>query len=158
MINDESQGCTAKHLHYDGLHYYKFIVQFAGERIFKISEHLAKLLAKCLILSYAPFVLRFCPQRCRTCQVNKITCISRSETVTNNVVMLCRPVLTDRLTQSVTDRLLILYSIMLRHLVLCYSSCVQSVSHGIFLYICVRCKRAFSSLCTHGLDRLTRPW
>jgi len=30
------------------------VIQFAGERIFKIGEHLAKLQAKWLIASYAP--------------------------------------------------------------------------------------------------------
>jgi len=51
VINDNSQGSTAKHLSWDGILHYKFIVQFAGERIFKIGEHLAELLAKCLIVS-----------------------------------------------------------------------------------------------------------
>jgi len=37
-----------------------YIIQFAGERIFKIGEHLAKLQAKWLIVSYAPFALHFC--------------------------------------------------------------------------------------------------
>ena len=43
VINDKSQGSIAKHLRSDGLLYYTFITQFAGERIFKIGEHLAKL-------------------------------------------------------------------------------------------------------------------
>jgi len=43
VINDKSQGSTVKHLSCDGLLDYKFIIQFAGERIFKIGEHLAKL-------------------------------------------------------------------------------------------------------------------
>jgi len=46
VINDKSQGSTAKHLCCDGLLHYKFIIQFAGERNFKIGEHLAKLQAK----------------------------------------------------------------------------------------------------------------
>ena len=58
MINDKSQESTAKHLSYDGLLYYKFVSHCAGERIFKIREHLAKLQAKWLIVSYAPFALR----------------------------------------------------------------------------------------------------
>jgi len=45
-INDKSQGSTAKHLSYDELLHYKFIIQFAGERIFRIGEHLAKLRAR----------------------------------------------------------------------------------------------------------------
>ena len=67
VIKDKSQESTAKHLRYDGLLHYKFVSHCAGERIFKIREHLAKLQAKWLIVSYAPFALRqFCPQRCRT--------------------------------------------------------------------------------------------
>jgi len=66
VINDKSQDNTAKRLSYDGLLHYKFVNHFAGKRIFKIREHLAKLQAKWLIVSYAPFTLDFCPQRCRT--------------------------------------------------------------------------------------------
>ena len=47
-INDESQGSIAKKLRCDELLYYTFIIHSAGERIFKIGEHLAKLLAKSL--------------------------------------------------------------------------------------------------------------
>jgi len=43
--------------------YYKFITQFAGERDFTIGDHLANLRTKWLIVSYAPFALRFFPQR-----------------------------------------------------------------------------------------------
>jgi len=46
VINDKSQGSIAKHLRNDELNYYIFITQSAGERIFKIGEHLAKLQAK----------------------------------------------------------------------------------------------------------------
>ena len=42
-INDESQGNIAKKLKCDELLYYTFIIQYAGKRIFKIDEHLAKL-------------------------------------------------------------------------------------------------------------------
>jgi len=49
VINDKSEGSTAKHLSCDGLLHYKFIIQFAGERISKIGEHLAMLQAKWLI-------------------------------------------------------------------------------------------------------------
>ena len=52
-------------------------------RIFKICEHLAKLQAKWLIVSYVPFALDFCPRRCRTRWINKITCFLRTETVTD---------------------------------------------------------------------------
>jgi len=63
VINDKSQGSIAKHLRCDELLYYTFIIQSAGERIFKIGEHLAKLQAKWLIVSCTPFALFFCPQR-----------------------------------------------------------------------------------------------
>jgi len=51
-INDESQGSISKNLRCDELLYYTFIVHSAGERIFKIGEHLPKLQAKSLTVSY----------------------------------------------------------------------------------------------------------
>ena len=65
-VNDESQDSIAKNLRCDELLYYTFITHCAGERIFKIGEHLAKLLAK----SYTPFAMHFCPQRCRSRQIS----------------------------------------------------------------------------------------
>jgi len=65
-INDESQGSIAKNLRCDELLYYTFIIHFAGKIFFKIGEHLAKLQAKSMIVSYTPFALHFCPQRCRS--------------------------------------------------------------------------------------------
>ena len=59
VINDKSHDSTAKHLSCAGLRHYKFIFQFAGKRIFKIGEHLAKLQAKWLIVSYYPFALQY---------------------------------------------------------------------------------------------------
>ena len=100
--------------------------------------------AKWLIRSYAPFALDFCPQRCKTRWISKITCLLRTETATNlscvnrqiNLVYYqlisncCRPVLTYWLTdwhhQWLTVWLLIMYGILLQHL-FCYSSCVQSI-------------------------------
>ena len=64
-INDESQGSIAKNFRCDELLYYTFIIHSAGERIFKIGEHLANLRAKSLTVSYTPFALHFCPQRSR---------------------------------------------------------------------------------------------
>jgi len=46
IINDKSKGSIAKHLKNDELVYYTLITQSAGERIFKIGEHLVKLQAK----------------------------------------------------------------------------------------------------------------
>ena len=47
-IDDESQGSIATNLRCDELLYYTFIILSAGERIFNIGEHLAKLQAKSL--------------------------------------------------------------------------------------------------------------
>jgi len=58
VINDKSQGTIAKHLSWDGLHHYEVIIL---ERVFTIGKYLAKLQAKWLIVSYAPFALHFCP-------------------------------------------------------------------------------------------------
>jgi len=57
------------------------IIQSAGKRIFKIGEDLAKLQAKWLIVSCAPFAS--CPRRCWSRQINWITCVLRTGTVTN---------------------------------------------------------------------------
>jgi len=35
VIKDKSQGSIGKHLSYDGLLYCKYVIQFAGKRIFK---------------------------------------------------------------------------------------------------------------------------
>ena len=69
-IYDELQGSIAKNFRRDELLYYTFIIQAAGERIFKIGEHLAKLRAKSLTMSYTPYALHFCPQRCRSHQIS----------------------------------------------------------------------------------------
>jgi len=73
----------SKHLSCDGLLHYKYVIQFAVERIVKIGEHLAKLQAIRLIVSYNPFTLDVCPQRFRTHQISKITCVQRTETDAN---------------------------------------------------------------------------
>ena len=69
-INDESQRSIAKNLRRNELLYYTFIIHSAGERIFKIGEHLAKLWAKSLTVSYTPLALHFFPQRWRSCQIS----------------------------------------------------------------------------------------
>ena len=69
-INDESQGSIAKNLRCDELLYYTFIIHSAGEKIFKIGEHLAKLWAKSMTVLYTPFALHFCRQRCRSRQIS----------------------------------------------------------------------------------------
>ena len=74
------KGSIAKNLRCDELLYYTFIIHSDGERIFKIGEHLAKLRAKSLTVSYTPFALHFCPQRCRSRQISWITCVLQTET------------------------------------------------------------------------------
>ena len=56
-INVKSQGSITKHLSCDMLLYYKFIIQFAGKRILKIGEQLAKLQTKWLTVSCTTFAL-----------------------------------------------------------------------------------------------------
>jgi len=51
-INDESQDRIAKNLRCDELLYYTFIIHSAGEKIFKIGEHLAKLQVKSLTVKH----------------------------------------------------------------------------------------------------------
>ena len=111
-INDESQNSIAKNLRCNELLYYTFIIHSADERIFNIGEHLAKLQAKWLTVSYAPFALHFCPQRCRSLQISWITCVLQTETVIKRCCVnrqisvsyfqkisnCCRPVLTYWLT------------------------------------------------------------
>ena len=58
-IIDESQGSIAKNLRCDELLYYTFIIHSAGARIVKIDEHLAKLWAKSLTVSYTPRACTF---------------------------------------------------------------------------------------------------
>jgi len=88
-----------------------------------------------------PIRLKRCPQRCKTRQISKIICVWWTETVANcchinrqiNVSLLSTNItlmltafdlLTDRLMPSVTDWLLVMYSILLQHLYLSYCSCV----------------------------------
>ena len=126
VIYDKSQDRTAKHLSCEGLLNDKFISQPAGKRIFKIGEHLVNLQARWLIVSYVPFALDFCSQRCRT--LSKITCVRWTETVTDccyvnrriNMRLLSTHIkllwtsfdfLSDRLMLSVSNQLLIMYGI-----------------------------------------------
>jgi len=154
-INDESLGSIAKNWRCDELLYYTFIIHSAGERIFKIGEHLAKSRAKSLTMSYTPFTLHFGHQRCRSCQISWITCVLQTDTVIKrcyvnrqiNVELIIKKyqtssdLLTDSLMLSVTDwqsdavsdRLTADY---VRHFAatgfLCCGSCVQWVM-GFFI-------------------------
>jgi len=96
-------------------------------------------------LLYAPHSpSSFFHQRCRTRQMGRTTCVWRTEIISNccfvnrqihltllpaNIKLLQTSfdLLTNRLIPSPTDRLLIMYGILLRHLFLCCSSCVQWV-------------------------------
>ena len=65
VINDKSQGSIAKHLRCNELLYHLSLGLLVVEFLKLVnSEYLAKLQAKWLITSCAPFALRFCPQRC----------------------------------------------------------------------------------------------
>ena len=84
VISDKSQASVAEHSSWDGSLYYKFVIQFAGGRTFKIGEHLTKLQAKWLIVSHAALALRRCPQRCRTRQICTTTnSVLRTEAATD---------------------------------------------------------------------------
>jgi len=92
------------------------------KKYFKIGKHLAKLQTTWLIVSYVPFALDFCPQRYRML-IGRLMWVYYQQ-----ISNCCRPVFTywlDRLTPSVTNRLLIVYGILLQHLFLCYSTCIQ---------------------------------
>ena len=80
VINDKSQDSTAKHLSYDGLLYYKFVSHCSREGIFKIREHLAKLQAKWLIVSYTPFALRLLSSKMQNSldKLNKLSTTDRN--------------------------------------------------------------------------------
>ena len=154
-INDESQDSIAKNLRCAKLLYYIFIIHSAGERIFKIGEDLPKLRAKSLTVSYTPFALHFCPQRCRSRQISWITCVLQTETVINRGCVVrqkrkekkrsncCRPVLTYWLTDWCRQWLTDCWSCTAFAVTafLCCCSCVQWVMG--FLYD--RCKQLFVS-------------
>ena len=73
-INDESQGSIAKNLRCGELLYYTFIIHSAGERIFKIGEHLAKLQAKWLTVSYTPLALQISPDKLNNLYITDRNC------------------------------------------------------------------------------------
>jgi len=72
-INDESQCSTAKNFKVRWVTLLHIYHSLCWWRIFKIGKHLAKLRAKSLTVSYTPFALHFCPQRCRSRQISWIT-------------------------------------------------------------------------------------
>jgi len=81
MINHKIE----EHLSFDGLLQYKFIAQFDCERIFKIGEHLAKLqlTGKMVDRVICPIRLRLLSSKMQNSPVSKITCVLRTETVTD---------------------------------------------------------------------------
>ena len=112
-----------------------------------IGEHLAKLQAKWLIASYAPLASDFCPQRCSTRQISKITCVWRTIKLTDSCCVdtqfhvsllstyqqisnCCRPVLTYWLTDLCHQWLTDCWScrpFCCNIFFLWYSSCIQSI-------------------------------
>jgi len=148
VINDKSQGSIAKHLRLDGLLHYTFITQFTDERILKYCKHLVKLQAECLIMSYTPFTLYFCPQRCRSHYISKILVYYGQKLLLIVVMLTGRWLsllsakyqtavnqfwLTDRQTDTVTDWPTADH---VRHFAATSFSLLQqlcTVSHGIFL-------------------------
>jgi len=105
---------------------------------------------KCQTDSPAPFALHFCPQSCWSRQISWITCELQTETVTNrfyvnrqiNVSLLSANIklmytsfdlLTDRLTPSVIDWLLIMYGILLQQLFV-VAAVVYSGSSDFFIW------------------------
>ena len=52
VVNDKSQGSVSKHLGWDDLLHYEFIIQFVGEIFFEIGKHLAKLHFSIRLCSY----------------------------------------------------------------------------------------------------------
>jgi len=81
---------------------------------------------------------------CRTCHISQITCVRWTKTVTNycyvnkqihltllstdiKILQISFDILTNRLTPSATDQLLIMYGIFLWNLFLCCRSCVPWV-------------------------------
>jgi len=104
-----------------------------------------------VIVSCAPFALHFSPKRCWSHLISWITCVLRTETVTNRYVnsrladvMWLFDLLTDRLTPSVTDRLLIMYGILLRQLFTarCYASAVLAMA------LCLSVRPSVTSRCS----------
>jgi len=57
VLNDKSQDSTAKHLSYGELLYYKFITQFAGEKILK-SVNIGEVTSKMVDCVIRPICLR----------------------------------------------------------------------------------------------------
>ena len=102
------RGSIAKHLGCDELLYYTFIIQSAGETIFKIGEHLAKLHGKMVDCFMRPIRIELLSSKMLISPDKLNNCVLRRETVTNrcyvnrqiNVSLLsqisncCRPVLT----------------------------------------------------------------
>ena len=117
------------------------------KQFFVIGEHLPKSQAKWLIVSYASLTLDFRPQRCRTRRVSKITCVLRTETVTDccyvnrqiNVSLLStniklRKTSFDLLTDWRHQWLAGCWAcgILLQRHFICYNSCVQSIMGSLY--------------------------
>jgi len=73
VINDKSQDSTAKQVVIGYV-----ITNLSLNLLVKQNFKSVKLQAKGLIVSCASFTLDFCPQRCRTRWISKITCVLRT--------------------------------------------------------------------------------
>ena len=74
-INDEPQGSIATNFRCDELLYYRFIIHSAGERIFKIGEHLAKSEAKSLTcLALLSSKMQISPDKLNNLCITNINC------------------------------------------------------------------------------------
>jgi len=142
VVNDKWQGSIAKHLSYDGL-LVKYATQCAGERIFFLNWWtFGKVTDKMVDCFMRSIRLALFPQICRTRHISRITCAWRTKTVTNHchinqqiyltllstdikILQTSFDVMTNRLTPSATDRLLIMYGILVWYSFLCCRSCVQ---------------------------------
>jgi len=80
-INDVSQGSIAKNLRCDELLLLHIYHSLCWQKKFLRLVNIWWLRAKWLTVSYTPFALHFCPQRCRSRQINWITCVLQTETV-----------------------------------------------------------------------------
>jgi len=88
VIRDKSQSRIAKHSSCNRLLYHKFTTLFANERIFKVGEHLAKLTATLLFVSYATFALYFMSSKMQNSPDKYNNLCNVDKTVTNIVVMM----------------------------------------------------------------------
>jgi len=78
VITEKSQGSIAKHFRSNELLYYTFIIQSAGERIFKIGKHLTKIQVDCFMrpirLALLPSKMLISPAKLNNLCITDINC------------------------------------------------------------------------------------